>query len=321
MCPVEATHVRWVRCAVSLALLFTCFCFCYKEWLLLHTYYVGSSAAFPSSAATITELYEAPVDGDATENVVITPGARFCHVGVVYDNAFYIFGGYDGANRLNDFLRFQFDQLDRCESEVHHEGSSGASLAASATSESPASSSLIQDLKGYVNSELLSDIQFVVEGRIIYAHQMLCRRCPVFDSMFTSQFRERDADCIPIPDVKYETFLLLLEYLYTDAVTITMDTAMDLFQVADQYAIDRLKDLCEQKMLLAIDVDTAAHILLTADLHNAQVCASCCFLFRWMICMLTRNVDVSMSLLAESAREVHGVHLTQLRPRVGDGVV
>ena len=36
--------------------------------------------------------------------------ARFCHVGVVYENAFYIFGGYDGSARLNDFLMFRLDQ-------------------------------------------------------------------------------------------------------------------------------------------------------------------------------------------------------------------
>jgi hypothetical protein len=30
---------------------------------------------------------------------ILTPGARFCHVGVVYEDAFYIFGGYDGSNR------------------------------------------------------------------------------------------------------------------------------------------------------------------------------------------------------------------------------
>jgi hypothetical protein len=29
----------------------------------------------------------------------LTPGMRFCHVGVVYENAFYIFGGYDGLQR------------------------------------------------------------------------------------------------------------------------------------------------------------------------------------------------------------------------------
>lgn len=39
---------------------------------------------------------------------LVSPGPRFCHVGVVYDGSFYIFGGYDGAKRLNDFLRYRF---------------------------------------------------------------------------------------------------------------------------------------------------------------------------------------------------------------------
>lgn len=36
----------------------------------------------------------------AGEDVEVGPGVRFCHVGVVYEGAFYIFGGYDGTQRL-----------------------------------------------------------------------------------------------------------------------------------------------------------------------------------------------------------------------------
>ena len=38
--------------------------------------------------------------GSSSGNVSeVSPGVRFCHVGVVYDSAFYIFGGYDGSQR------------------------------------------------------------------------------------------------------------------------------------------------------------------------------------------------------------------------------
>lgn len=37
-----------------------------------------------------------------------------------------------------------------------------------------------------------------------------------------------------INDVKYSTFLLLLQYIYCDQVDITIDTAMDLFQVQEE---------------------------------------------------------------------------------------
>lgn len=36
---------------------------------------------------------------------------------------------------------------------------------------------------------------------------------------------------IVINDVKYSTFLLLLQYIYCDQVDIAVETAMDLFQV------------------------------------------------------------------------------------------
>ena len=36
------------------------------------------------------------------------PGHRFCHVAVVHKDSLYVFGGYDGSNRLNDFLEFKF---------------------------------------------------------------------------------------------------------------------------------------------------------------------------------------------------------------------
>jgi hypothetical protein len=42
---------------------------------------------------------------------------------------------------------------------------------------------------------------------------------------------ESSAREIDIPDVRYNIFVQLLQYLYTDEVTITTETAMELFQV------------------------------------------------------------------------------------------
>ena len=38
------------------------------------------------------------------------PTSRFCHVGLVFKKKFYIFGGYDGDSRLNDFHYFLIDE-------------------------------------------------------------------------------------------------------------------------------------------------------------------------------------------------------------------
>ena len=37
------------------------------------------------------------------------PCPRSLHASVALDNDFYIFGGYDGTNRRNDFFKFNFD--------------------------------------------------------------------------------------------------------------------------------------------------------------------------------------------------------------------
>ncbi|KAJ1394758.1 hypothetical protein B484DRAFT_407782, partial [Ochromonadaceae sp. CCMP2298] len=74
---------------------------------------------------------------------------------------------------------------------------------------------------------------------------------------------------VVIPDVKYATFLQLLQYLYTDVTDVTVDTAMELFRVADRFGIDRLKRLCELEMLAAITTESVAPILYTADAYHA----------------------------------------------------
>ena len=64
------------------------------------------------------------------------PNSRFCHVGIVVKKRFYIFGGYDGDSRLNDFHYFIIDDN---------------------TSDIP-KGSLIKDLTSMINNEKFSDV-------------------------------------------------------------------------------------------------------------------------------------------------------------------
>ncbi|CEM13230.1 unnamed protein product [Vitrella brassicaformis CCMP3155] len=195
-----------------------------------------------------------------------TPCPRFCHTGVVYNNSLYIFGGYDGQNRLNDFRQFKL--VDEVNVEIP-------------------SSSLIQDLKNYINSPLFSDVTFIVEGdKRVYAHKLMCVRCSYFRAMFQGEMREaRQSEPVEIKNVSHRVFLGLLEYLYTDELDISLDMAMDLFVAADQFGVERLKKLCERKILTSIDIDNAATILQAADLHTAVSLRQSCFDF------ILRNFD------------------------------
>jgi hypothetical protein len=76
----------------------------------------------------------------------------------------------------------------------------------------------VNDLKGYVNNEVLSDVQFIVEGIPVHAHkvgrypttcsspfyycelkfvaafalivQILCLRCPFFNNLLMGEYME-----------------------------------------------------------------------------------------------------------------------------------
>ena len=54
-----------------------------------------------SSSVSLTAMAGATRGGEnsASDGEQVGPGVRFCHVGVVYEGAFYIFGGYDGTQR------------------------------------------------------------------------------------------------------------------------------------------------------------------------------------------------------------------------------
>lgn len=65
-------------------------------------------------------------------------------------------GGYDGSDRLNDFIRFDFGAYD--------------------LNLQVPQSSLIDDLRNLVNDETLSDITFIVEDQPVYAHKLMLMR-------------------------------------------------------------------------------------------------------------------------------------------------
>jgi leucine-zipper-like transcriptional regulator 1 len=189
----------------------------------------------------------------------LLPGSRFCHVACVYEDCMYVFGGYDGSTRLGDFIRFRFGpQPIDC---------------------SIPPSSLLNDLKDMLDNKHMSDITFLVEGVEIYAHKILCSRCPVLNAMLNSEMIEGSSSSIAIHDVRHTIFLSLMEYLYTDDTQVTLENAMELFQVADRFGVERLKRICENLMLSSLNIENAAHILFTADLYDAKGLRERCIAF------------------------------------------
>jgi leucine-zipper-like transcriptional regulator 1 len=217
-------------------------------------------------------VHAATAAGTAEDTVVgpaFVPRQRFCHVGVVYESSLYVFGGYDGSERLHDFCQFDLAHLDSTLG-----GANGLLVPPS---------TILADFRSLINNPALSDVSFLLGPHRVYAHKLvLCIRCPYFQALFSRQenhWREAQEDTVRIEQVRYEIFLLVMEYLYTDSVALppVVPTAtsslpadaMELFEAADLFGLERLKSMCELRMLNSMTMDNCATIFLAADMHSA----------------------------------------------------
>ncbi|CAN1129361.1 ARM REPEAT PROTEIN INTERACTING WITH ABF2 [Linum perenne] len=117
----------------------------------------------------------------------------------------------------------------------------------------------------YVNNATLSDVTFLVED--------------AFRAMFDGGYREKDARDIEIPNIRWEVFELMMRFIYTGSVDITLDVAQDLLRAADQYLLEALKRLCEYTIAQDISLDNVASMYELSESFHAISLRHTCILF------------------------------------------
>ena len=206
-----------------------------------YLYLFGGSTTIPSDL-----LYEYKIEDSKWYTINSKagdiPDQRYGHSAVVCNNkVLYAFGGYNGKHRFNDLFAFKF--------------------------EDPAfaipKGTLMADLRAYINKDAYSDVTIILDGnRKVRAHRLFLTRTPYFQAMFGCDMKEAKTQIVTIEKVPYEIFLLVLQYLYTDECDIPLESAMELFEIADRFGIERLKLMCEQTIMSNLRADNAANILL-----------------------------------------------------------
>nr|GEU88093.1 hypothetical protein [Tanacetum cinerariifolium] len=79
-------------------------------------------------------------------------------------------------------------------------------------------------------------------GKRFYAHRIgLISSSDALRAMFDGGYKERDTNDVQIPNIRWETFELMMRFIYTGSVEVNMGIAQDLLKGADQYLLDRLK--------------------------------------------------------------------------------
>jgi hypothetical protein len=132
----------------------------------------------------------------------------------------------------------------------------------------------------YVNNSTLSDVTFLVEGKLFYAHRIcLLASSDAFRAMFDGGYREKDAKDIEIPNIKWEVFELMMRYIYTGSVDVNLDIAQDLLRAADQYLLEGLKRLCEYAIAQDINVENVSLMYELSEAYNATSLRHSCIIF------------------------------------------
>ncbi|CAM0947074.1 unnamed protein product [Alopecurus aequalis] len=136
-------------------------------------------------------------------------------------------------------------------------------------------SNLSEDLHSMLGSGLKEDLTVNIGlSRSFKAHACVLRaRSPVFRAQLCASLMESS---IHIEDVDAEVFEALLHYMYKDCLPAFMEEttekatkiAQQLLVVADQYKVERLKNMCESKLSKVIDVSIAGYVLDLAEQCN-----------------------------------------------------
>ncbi|CEL93851.1 unnamed protein product [Vitrella brassicaformis CCMP3155] len=238
------------------------------------------------------------------------PSPRYFHASVVYGDSLFLFGGYSGHERLNDLYEYRLDLHTWLMVDMDKPPSGRSSLVAQVSGNSlyvfggyngqfvlndfhefrfePVAippSALVEDLKKLINNQMFADVTFVVENREVYGNRaLLASRSEHFRALFYGGMKESckvEAEPIPMPDVRYDIFLALLEYLYTDKVPVnlTSEDAVHLLIAAERFLLDRLKALCQDIIRKGISIDNVVSILLAANSHRADRLKEICLDF------------------------------------------
>lgn len=130
---------------------------------------------------------------------------------------------------------------------------------------------LSEDLGGLFESQKFSDAILCVGKEEFYVHKaVLAARSPVFAAMFQHEMEEKKQNRVEITDVDPVVLREMLRFIYTGKSSNLDKMEADLLSAADKYDLERLKVMCEESLCSNLSVESAAEVLILADMHSAN---------------------------------------------------
>ncbi|KAF7237844.1 Kelch-like protein 24 [Varanus komodoensis] len=130
---------------------------------------------------------------------------------------------------------------------------------------------LCQGLKQLYESQQLCDVTLGVEGRSFPCHRMLLASVsPYFRDIFINSSHESQNGEIQLKDMAASTLHSLLDYLYTEELSLTAETAQDLFTAASKLQILPLKEAAGRFLEMNISMNNCLSLYGLAHQHNHE---------------------------------------------------
>ena len=132
------------------------------------------------------------------------------------------------------------------------------------------SSRIASDLSRLLESGDDANVTLLCLKERIMAHSaILCARSPVFKAQLKGELACR-FDAVPVPDeIDAPTMKLTLEFIYTDECEpASAEEAQHLLNAADHYGLERLRAICERKLVDYLSITNAAYSLTLAEQHS-----------------------------------------------------
>ncbi|XP_060575783.1 uncharacterized protein LOC132733201 [Ruditapes philippinarum] len=128
---------------------------------------------------------------------------------------------------------------------------------------------------GFTEKSWRTDFILLVEGKRLYVNKaILSLASPVFDTMFQSDFKESQCEELELPGKRYRDVIEFLRCIYPNNIptNITMESAVTILPLIEEYQVVKLKPRCEQAIIEnigdEIQVEKIFGLLHTACLYN-----------------------------------------------------
>ncbi|XP_053576510.1 ankyrin repeat and BTB/POZ domain-containing protein 2 isoform X2 [Bombina bombina] len=163
----------------------------------------------------------------------------------------------------------------------------------------------------FLNNREMSDVTFLVEGKLFYAHKILLVTASN-RSLMTNEPEEQHSHhkAIEIRNVKYSVFQMLMQYLYyggTESIQVPTTAILELLSAASQFQLDALQRHCEIICSQAITIDNSVSIYKYAKAYGAHKLAMFCegYFLKNMTTLLKQ--ETFRQLIHGHSRNIHGI--------------